>query len=142
MHERGLTLLELLVTLTIIGIAVSAVALSIKSTSGHEFDVELERLAALFEMAQDEARLSARAVVWVADARGYRFEHIQSDENRPLPAALALARPWPLKLTAVEPSRIVLGQEPVMNPVILNLSTASRQIRLQVDALGRLEKWQ
>lgn len=140
MRERGFTLLELLVTLVIIGIAVSTVALSINSRKQHEFDLEVERLAALFQMAQDEARLTARSVVWVADVRGYHFEPIQSDESRPLPQELLAVRHWPVLAQSVDPARIQFGQEPLMNPVTLNLVTAQEHIHLRLNALGHLEK--
>ncbi|RDE05152.1 GspH/FimT family pseudopilin [Sphingomonas aracearum] len=71
--ERGFTLVELMIVITIIGLASAAVALSLPDPRGR-LDEEAERFAARTRVARDFAIINARpASVWVT-AGGYGFE--------------------------------------------------------------------
>src|SRR3954465_10727261 len=73
MRANGFTLIELLVTIAIIGLGTAAVALSLRGGESRQLQQEGARLGALFRIAQDEARISGRSLVWEADLEGYRF---------------------------------------------------------------------
>jgi general secretion pathway protein H len=71
--QNGFTLVELMIVITIIGLASAAVALSIPDPRGRLAD-EAERFAARTRVARDAAIINARPTsVWVT-AGGYGFE--------------------------------------------------------------------
>jgi general secretion pathway protein H len=141
---RGFTLIEILVVIAILGVAAAAVALSVSTSDARLLQEETARLGALFRIAQNEARISGRALVWEADREGYRFRPL------PLPSDSAEAarewsdeilrpRRWPFPVRAVEGSPIVFGREPLLEPAQLRIHTAEREARLVLDALGNLK---
>jgi general secretion pathway protein H len=137
---RGFTLIELLVALTILAVAAAIAALSVASSQGRGVDEEMRRLAALFRLAQDEAAMSGTMLVWEADAHGYRFRRLDEDgagQASPLDDLLR-ARRWPFAVSRIEAQPIVFGREPLLQPGVITLSTASRDVRLALDAFGNL----
>ena len=77
---RGFTVIELLVVIVILGVVAGMVSLSVAPSEQRRLTEELDRLAALFRLAHDEARISGRAITWEAGADGYRF--LVSDDER------------------------------------------------------------
>lgn len=77
--ELGMTLIEMLVVLAIVGIAAGAVALGIGSAErGGRVESEARQLAARLRLAADEAMVTDHRLVFVHDERGYAF--VQPDE--------------------------------------------------------------
>lgn len=134
---RGFTLLELLLVVALIGIATGLVALSV---GGGERSLreESERLAALFHIAQSEARVSGRTLVWQADLSGYYFYRLGSDSSEDLREELQRKRTWPFAVERVSPQRVLFAREPVREPEIVDIATPSRDLRLALDPLGNL----
>jgi len=140
-RARGFTLLELLVAIAIIGLGTAAVALSLRGGESRQMQEEGARLGALFRIAQDEARVSGRTLVWEADLEGYRFRPVA-----PEPGAGARewrdehlrARTWPFAVSRVEGARVVFGREPMLEPATVRIATAERELRLALDALGNI----
>ena len=62
MRRSGFTLIELLVVIAIIGIVAAAVALSVSTSDSRQVQEETARLGALFRIAQDEVRITGRAL--------------------------------------------------------------------------------
>jgi len=83
-HQRGFSLLEMLVVLTIIGVVTGLLGLAMGAASAPAADLrsDARRLAQLFPIAQAQARARGQTLVWEYDARGWRF--------RALPRALTL----------------------------------------------------
>jgi len=83
-RQRGFSLLEMLVVLTIIGVVTGLLGLGIGAVSAPAADLrsDARRLAQLFPIAQAQARARGQTLVWEYDARGWRF--------RALPRALTL----------------------------------------------------
>lgn len=136
---RGSTLLELLAVIVILGIVAGMVSLSIAPRESRRMAEEVDRLAALFRLANDEARVSGRPIIWRADADGYRFVQSdavrgESDGNDPL-----RPRGWPFEVRLVDAPEIVFGREPLMDPARIYIATGTREIAVDVDAFGQVK---
>ncbi len=70
-RQRGLTLLELLVVLAIIGFAMAGVSLSLRDSSQTQIEREAQRLVALLEAARAQSRTSGIALIWQATPEGF-----------------------------------------------------------------------
>jgi general secretion pathway protein H len=136
-RARGFTLVELLVTVGVIALAAGLVALSV-SGERRQVREETDRLAALFRIAQSEARTSGRSLVWRADAAGYTFEYLGADTADDLRDELKRRRAWPFAVQSVSPSRVLFAREPLREPEIVDIGLAGRDLRLALDALGNL----
>jgi general secretion pathway protein H len=135
---RGFTLIELLITIAILGIAASVVALSVPSGEARRVQEEAARLGALFRIAQDQARIGGRALVWEADHHGYRFAPLDAELARDWHDELLRPRSWPFAVRRLEAQRIVFGREPMLAPAELRIATDEREVVLSLDALGNL----
>lgn len=86
--EHGLTLLEILVVLAIIGVVSSVLVLGLggaaSSPSAH---AEARRLAASIQLASEDALMTGRSVALNWDADGYSFVVRNSDAWAPYDAA-------------------------------------------------------
>ena len=136
---RGFTLLELLVVIVILGIVAGMVSLSIEPSEGRRMTEEVERLAALFRLANNEARVSGRTITWQADHDGYRFlesEDVRGDGNDDDPLR---PRAWPFEVRSVDAPDLVFGREPLISPVRIQIATSTRQIVMDIDAFGELQ---
>jgi general secretion pathway protein H len=106
--EAGLTLIEMLVVLAIIGIASGATVLSL-SSHGPGAEVEARRLAGSMQAAADGAMLGGPPAALRVEATGYqvaRERHVLPDGMRlegvpATPAALALDETSTVDLTLV-----------------------------------------
>jgi len=136
-RTAGFTLIEIMLVVALIAIAAGLAALSV---GGGERTLreESERLAALFQMAQSEARTSGRSLVWQADLSGYSFRPLSQDSAESLREELSRQRTWPFAVERVTPARVVFAREPVREPEIVEIATSSRDLRLALDALGNL----
>ena len=138
MRRIGFTLIELLVVIAILGVVAAAVALSVSSSDGRLLQEETARLGALFRIAQDEARITGRTLVWEADLEGYRFRALDEDAARGWNDEVLRPRTWPFAVRGIEGGRIVFGREPLLDPAQLRIATAEREVRLALDAFGNL----
>jgi general secretion pathway protein H len=131
-------LIELLVVVAILAVAAATVALSVWSSDTRLLREEVARLGALFRIAQDEARVSGRALVWEADLEGYRFRPLDAEAARDWSDEILRPRSWPFTVSQIDGGRIVFGREPLLDPATLRIATAEREVRLALDALGNL----
>jgi general secretion pathway protein H len=80
---RGLTLLEIMVVLVIIGVIVGVVGFSM-DTRQRQLEIEGERLAALLKLAREEAILSEADLAVEFSLDGYQFYQWRQTEWQPL----------------------------------------------------------
>jgi general secretion pathway protein H len=139
MRARGYTLIELLITVAIIGIAAGLVTLSLRGNEARRLSEETDRLAALFRMAAAEARISGRALVWEADLSGYHFRPLVPDSSLPLREELSRERRWGVALERLQTRELLFAREPLREPAVIELATGSQVVRLALDAQGNLQ---
>jgi len=72
--QKGFTLLELLVVITIIGILFSFAALSISTSSNQDIEAEAQRFVALMRLASDEAIMNTQEMILEVDKHQYSFK--------------------------------------------------------------------
>jgi general secretion pathway protein H len=125
-RQRGLTLLELLVVLTIIAISFAGVALAMRDNAQTQLEREAQRLIAKLESARVQSRAQGLPLIWRATATGFVVETtlIGSD-------FVAQSEDWMSSGTAIGMSggmkAITLGPEPIIPPATITLVKASGQ---------------
>lgn len=92
--ERGMTLIEMLIVLVIIGIAAGGVALGIGSaTRAPSVETEARRLALRLQAAADDAMIGDRIIAFTVEKDGYGFAAVDRDGSMaPLSDGLAFHR--------------------------------------------------
>lgn len=114
--QRGFTLLELLVVVSIMALATAGVGLALRDTGGAQLEREAERLAALLESGRAQSRASGVPVRWQAVAGGFRFEGIRRMAGAEPPTQ------WLDAGTSVRgPDTLILGPEPLIGPQHITL---------------------
>jgi general secretion pathway protein H len=122
-RQQGLTLLELLVVLAIIGFAMAGVSLSLRDSSQTQVEREAQRLVAVLEAARAQSRTSGVALVWHITPEGFV---IQSN-NKSLAARTEtwLAAGTQATVSTAAGNLVVLGPEPILAPARITLSAAT-----------------
>ena len=134
-RQRGLTLLELLVVLAIIGFASAGIALSLRDGQQTQLDNEAQRLMAHLEAARVSSRTSGVTLTWRGTGDGYT---ILRPGSKPFKTEQWL---YPSTVVSASTNPVVLGPEPIIAPVTLTLSQASsnqaptQTVRIGTDGL-------
>lgn len=147
-RQRGLTLLELLVVLVIIGFAMTGVSLSLRDSSQTQLEREAQRLIAQLEAARAQSRTSGVAQVWRITPEGYAIVRMPSQAGAPerqetwlslttqahiQPNIQPKVQPpvQPLSSntgSAMRTDVVVLGPEPIIAPTSITLSLANTAV--------------
>lgn len=92
--ERGMTLIEMLIVLVIIGVAAGGVALGIgAATRAPSVETEARRLALRLQAAADDAMIGDRIIAFTVEKDGYGFAAVGRDgAMAPLSDGLAFHR--------------------------------------------------
>jgi general secretion pathway protein H len=128
-RSRGFTLLELMVVITIMGLATAGVALSMRDSATTTLEREAQRLSALLESARAQSRMSASPIRWRTTETGFVFEGA---------AAASLPTKWVSPDVQAESKPIILGPEPIIGPQSIQLrsvSNPSQRLTLATDGV-------
>jgi general secretion pathway protein H len=147
-RQRGLTLLELLVVLAIIGVAMAGVSLSLRDSSQTQIEREAQRLVAVLEAARAQSRTSGVPLIWQATPEGFVIRPTLSTSlssgtasgnaagqiaarteiwlatGTQAAVTTATAATSPTNNTA-SANWVVLGPEPILAPARITLSVAT-----------------
>ena len=142
-RAAGFTLIELLVVVALIGLATTAVLLTLP-----DGDAALYRQADTFgvnlKRAQEEAILAGRTVQVGVDAAGYRFSRQHFDRWEPIAEAPFNAREWSdgtRLLLPQQQQRIGFRFDPTgaAEPQELTLSRGVTRVRIAIDPAGKVQ---
>jgi general secretion pathway protein H len=146
-RENGFTLMELLLVIVIAGITLGLASLSLAPNENRALQDDARRIAALMQLAGDEAILRNRSILFEADASRYRFLIRSHGEWTPLAGdellrGRSFSRP-PVGLQVVPPSdggggvHIVFEPRPVGKPFALTMSSDAATVGIHADGLGQ-----
>jgi general secretion pathway protein H len=131
-RQRGLTLLELLVVLAIIGFAMAGVSLAMRDSSQTQLEREAQRLTAQLEAARAQSRTSGVALIWRTTADGYDITSAVAGSGLATrreawlsPSTQANVNPNASNVNATAANWVVLGPEPIIAPASITLTVAS-----------------
>jgi general secretion pathway protein H len=133
-RQQGLTLLELLVVLAIIGFSVAGVSLSLRDSSQTQIEREAQRLVAVLEAARAQSRTSGVALIWQPTAEGFVIRPAIAPNQALSNSASPIATRTETWLTtgtqaaintATRTNLVVLGPEPILAPARITLSVAT-----------------
>jgi len=138
-RRAGFTLVELLVTLTVIGLAAGAVVLTAPDPRPRP-GLEAERLAARLIRAREGALLTNRLVAVEVDATGYRFAAYGATSWSPLVDGPFRPVDWPEGLTfeAAPETRFVFDSVGAAEPASVSLGRGRSMSTITVDAAGEV----
>ncbi|MFN3817933.1 GspH/FimT family pseudopilin [Blastomonas sp.] len=131
--DQGFTLIELMVTLVIIGLVAGAVVLSLPGDSA-ALSEDADRFAARVAAARDEAIVGARPIaVWIAPS-GYGFDARQDRQWVPLNARTLANRDWkPGTVATIEGEAAQNAAPPGTDPAA---AAAPSRARFWFDSTG------
>lgn len=131
-RQRGLTLLELLVVLAIIGFAMAGVSLSLRDSSQTQLEREAQRLVAHLEAARAQSRTSGVAQLWRITPEGYEIVTMSTPSGTPVRKETwmsantqASIQALPQATNSASNNIVVLGPEPLIAPASITLSMAN-----------------
>lgn len=146
-QANGFTLMELLLVIAIAGITLGLASLSLGPNDARVLQDDARRIAALMELAGDEAILRNRPILFEADAQRYRFLIRQQGTWSPMKGDDLLRGrsfshpPVTLRMTPGTGGngivRIVFEPRPIGTPFALTLSSNSATAGIRADGLGQ-----
>ncbi|MCS4293690.1 general secretion pathway protein H [Comamonas sp. BIGb0152] len=117
-RQRGFSLMELLVVISLMALASAGVVFAMGDNSQDQLQREGQRLAAQLEAARAQSRASGQPVRWRADSQGFVIEGLQGGSRQGA---------WLHPPVAVRSSGdIILGPEALIGPQTVVLAYPGR----------------
>lgn len=139
--ERGFTLVELMVVVTLIGLMSTLVVLSLPD-SRPTLSGETDRFAARLLRAREEAVITGQTVEVTVAPEGYSFARRRGGERLPLVETPFGPVAWEAETRVsgpeTEPLRVVFDSTGASEPAELLLQRDDRTMRVSVDAAGEV----
>ena len=127
---RGFTLIELMVTLTIVALGAALAGVAFRDSAQSALERDAARLAALLEAGRALSRATGVPVQWRATGQGFVFEGMPPGRE-PMPTR------WLDAATAAQaPAPLLLGPDPIIAPQSVLLHRQGSATRLQVSPAG------
>ena len=123
-RQQGLTLLELMVVLLIIGFATTGVALALRDSSQTQLEREAQRLIAVLEATRAQSRTSGQTFVWQPSAEGFVIGTLPRAGNQALKQEVWLQANTQVTIDVpanASATGVVLGPEPILSPIQISL---------------------
>ena len=140
--RAGFTLVELLMTVAITGLAAGAVVLSVPDPRSSVAE-DAERFAARLSRAREEAVLSNRPVAVEATAAGYGFDRRDGSEWRPLDGKPFVEQAWKegtqATIAGEGAMRIVFDPTGIAEPARVTLVRDDETMAVTIGADGEVD---
>ena len=145
-YQVGFSLLELLIVMLIMGVILGAVGLNAAQTSKQILQQDVRRLAALMQLARDEAIVRNRLIALELDANRYSFfiktdnawepllddEILRQREFKRSPITFSVSN----GASNLAAWRVVFGRDPVDQAFVLALQHEQDSFSIAADGIG------
>ena len=136
--QSGMTLIEMLIVLAIIGVAAGAVSLGIGSaTRAPNVETEARRLAVRLQAAADDAMLGDQLIALTTDTHGYGFARVGPRGLTPITEdALAFhTLPGGMVMALDTAPPVILGVDGTGQPLGATVTGGDQTWRVQYDGI-------